>query len=117
VQLLLSNYTLNNIPNNAKPKLSATTKRNVYIMRFVQFNKNGKWNNYVRRLRTILWCLICQKSVGDCEDNGVKGNHEIRHLFTAKCKTNRLSELQSSLKGNINYYVRKRTTQYEQYEI
>jgi len=114
---LLSNYTLNNIPNNVKAKSSATTKRNVYIMRFVHFNKNGKWNSYVRRLGTILWCLICQKSVGDCKDNGVNGNHKIQHLFTAKCKTDKLSELQSSLKGNMNYSLRRRTTQYEIHEI
>jgi hypothetical protein len=85
-------------------------------MRFVHFNKNGKWNSYVRKLRTIWWCLICQKSVGVCEDNGVKGHQEIQHLFTAKCKRDDFAELHSSLKSNKNYSVR-RSTQYEQREI
>jgi hypothetical protein len=61
------------------------------------------------------WCVICQKSVGVCGDNGVKGHHKI-HLFTAKCKTDELSELESSLKSNKSYSV-GRTTQYEQREM
>jgi len=50
--------------------------------------------------------LICQKSVGVCEDNSFTGHHEIQGLFTAKCKTDEFSELQSSSKSNKNYSVR-----------
>jgi hypothetical protein len=60
VQLLLSNYTLNNLPNNVNPKSSAAIKLNVYIMRFVHFNKNWKWNSYFRKLRTIILCVMVQ---------------------------------------------------------